>query len=359
MPTSADSSSATSTLQATLDRLTRPARLVESLEEGRVRCLACGHRCRIPDGRRGICQVRFNRQGTLQAPYGYVAGLHNDPIEKKPFYHFLPGTNALTFGMLGCCLHCPFCQNWLSSQTLRDERAGTPPDEISADLVVETARSARSRAVVSSYNEPLITAEWAVEIFKLARKAGLKTACVSNGSASPEALDYLRPHTDGFKVDLKSMSDRTYRKLGGVLQNVLDTIQRAWDMGFWVEVVTLVVPGLNDSEEELQSIAAFIAGVSPDIPWHVTAFHRDYKLLHEKNTSVRQLLRAWDLGRQAGLNYVYGGNLPGEVPEMENTCCPNCDTTLIRRVGYYILDNHLTPGGKCPDCGTAIPGVWE
>ncbi len=358
MPTSADSSSATSTLQATLDRLTRPAELVESLEEGRVRCLACGHRCRIPDGRRGICQVRFNRQGTLQAPYGYVAGLHNDPIEKKPFYHFLPGTNALTFGMLGCCLHCPFCQNWLSSQALRDERAGIPPDEISAEQVVATARRARSRAVVSSYNEPLITAEWAVEIFKLARKAGLKTACVSNGNASPEALDYLRPHTDGFKVDLKSISDRTYRKLGGVLQNVLDTIQRAWDMGFWVEVVTLEVPGLNDSDEELQSIAAFIAGVSPDIPWHVTAFHRDYKLVHEKNTSVRQLLRARDLGRQAGLNYVYGGNLPGEVPEMENTCCPNCDTTLIRRVGYYILDNHLTPGGKCPDCGKAIPGVW-
>ena len=358
MPISADSSSATSTLQATLDRLTRPARLVESLEEGRVRCLACGHRCRIPDGRRGICKVRFNRRGTLQAPYGYVAGLHNDPIEKKPFYHFLPGTNALTFGMLGCCLHCPFCQNWLSSQTLRDEQAGTPPDEISAEQVVETARRARSRAVVSSYNEPLITAEWAVEIFKLARKAGLKTACVSNGSASSEALDYLRPHTDGFKVDLKSMSDRTYRKLGGVLRNVLDTIQRAWDMGFWVEVVTLVVPGLNDSDEELQSIAAFIAGVSPDIPWHVTAFHRDYKLLHQKNTSVRQLLRAWDLGRQAGLNYVYGGNLPGEVPEMENTCCPGCNTTLIRRVGYYILDNHLTMGGKCPDCGTKIPGVW-
>ena len=358
MLTSADSSSATSTLQATLDRLTRPARLVESLEEGRVRCLACGHRCRIPDSRRGICQVRFNRQGTLKAPYGYVAGLHNDPIEKKPFYHFLPGTNALTFGMLGCCFHCPFCQNWLSSQTLRDERAGTPPDEISADLVVEKARRARSRAVVSSYNEPLITAEWAMEIFKQARKAGLKTGCVSNGNATPEALDYLRPHTDGFKVDLKSMSDRTYRKLGGVLQNVLDTIQRAWDMGFWVEVVTLVVPGLNDSEEELQSIAAFIAGVSADIPWHVTAFHRDYKLLHEKNTSVRQLLRAWDLGRQAGLNYVYGGNLPGEVPEMENTCCPNCDTPLIRRVGYYILDNYLTPGGKCPDCGKAIPGVW-
>ena len=359
MPVSNTRTTAASSLQATLDRLTRPAQLVEQLEENRVRCLACGHRCRIPDGRHGICLVRYNDGGTLKAPYGYVAGLHNDPIEKKPFYHFLPGTNALTFGMLGCCLHCPFCQNWLSSQALRDERAGIPPDEITAEQVVETARRARSSAVVSSYNEPLITAEWAVEIFKQAREAGLRTACVSNGNATPEVLDYLRPHTDGFKVDLKSMNDRTYRQLGGVLHNVLDSIQRAWDLGFWVEVVTLVVPGLNDSDEELQSIAAFIAGVSPDIPWHVTAFHRDYKLLREKNTSVRQLLRAWDLGRQAGLNYVYGGNLPGEVPEMENTCCPGCDAPLIRRVGYYILDNHLTPDGKCPECGTAIPGVWE
>ena len=357
MPVSADSSPAPSPLQATLDRLTRPAQLVEPLEEGRVRCLACGHRCRIPEGRRGICQVRYNEGGTLRAPYGYVVGLHNDPIEKKPFYHFLPGTNGLTFGMLGCSFHCPFCQNWLSSQALRDERAGIPPDEITAGQVVETAR-ARSKAVVSSYNEPLITAEWAVEIFKQAHKAGLRTACVSNGNATPEVLDYLRPHTDGFKVDLKSMNDHTYRQLGGVLRNVLDTIQRAWEMGFWVEVVTLIVPGLNDSDEELQSIAAFIAGVSPDIPWHVTAFHRDYKLLRGKNTTVRQLLRAWDLGRQAGLNYVYGGNLPGEVPEMENTCCPNCDATLIRRVGYYILDNHITPDGKCPECATTIPGVW-
>ncbi|UCH62146.1 MAG: AmmeMemoRadiSam system radical SAM enzyme [Fidelibacterota bacterium] len=358
MPASTNSSPAHSTLQATLDRLTRPAQLVESLKESRVCCLACGHRCRIPDGRRGICRVRYNDGGVLQAPYGYVAGLHKDPIEKKPFYHFLPGTNGLTFGMLGCCFHCPFCQNWISSQALRDERAGIAPDEITVEQVMETAQRTRSKTVVSSYNEPLITAEWAVEIFKQAREAGLRTACVSNGNATPEVLDYLRPHTDGFKVDLKSMNDRTYRRLGGVRHNVLDTIQQAWDLGFWVEVVTLVVPGLNDTDEELQSIAAFIAGVSPDIPWHVTAFHRDYKLLSGKNTSVRQLLRAWELGRQAGLNYVYGGNLPGEVPEMENTYCPACDATLIRRVGYYILDNHITPDDKCSECGTKIPGVW-
>ncbi|MFB0515838.1 MAG: AmmeMemoRadiSam system radical SAM enzyme, partial [Candidatus Neomarinimicrobiota bacterium] len=297
MPATENTGASVASLQATLDRLTQAAQLVEPLAEGRVRCLACAHRCRISEGGRGICQVRFNREGTLWVPHGYVVGLHNDPIEKKPLYHFLPGTNALTFGMLGCCFHCPFCQNWLSSQALRDERAGVLPDEISAERVVDTAQRSRSRAVVSSYNEPLISIEWAVEIFKPARQAGLKTACVSNGNATPEALEYLRPHTDGYKVDLKSMSDRTYRQLGGVRQNVLDTIQRAWELGFWVEVVTLVVPGLNDSDEELRSIADFIAAISPDIPWHVTAFHRDYKFTDRDNTSVRQLLRAWDLGR--------------------------------------------------------------
>ncbi len=347
-----------SSLQVTIDQLTRPAQLVEQLDQGRVRCLACGHRCRIPVGRRGICRVRYNDGGTLRSPYGYVAGLHNDPIEKKPFYHFLPGSNALTFGMLGCCFHCPFCQNWLSSQTLRDERAGIAPEETAAEQVVAIAQQSHSSAVVSSYNEPLITAEWAAAIFKLTRDAGFKTACVSNGNASLEALEYLRPYTDGFKVDLKAYNDRTYRKLGGVLQNVLDTIGLAWDMGFWVEAVTLIVPGLNDSDEELRAIAEFITGISPDIPWHVTAFHRDYHFLDQRNTSVRQLLRAWDLGREAGLKFVYGGNLPGEMPEMENTRCPDCNATLIRRVGYYILDNHVRPDGKCPECGARIPGVW-
>jgi pyruvate formate lyase activating enzyme len=352
------SSAPAASLAATLDRLTKPAELVEQLNDNRVQCLACGHRCRIPGDRRGICKVRFNDGGTLLAPHGYVVGLHNDPIEKKPFYHFLPGSNALTFGMLGCCLHCLYCQNWLTSQALRDDRAGLPPDETSPEQVIDTAQRARSKAVVSSYNEPLITVEWAVDIFKPARKAGLKTACVSNGNATPEVLDYLRPHCDGFKVDLKGMKDRTYRQLGGVLQKVLDTIQYAWDLGFWVEVVTLVVPGLNDSDDELSAIAVFLASISPDIPWHVSAFHRDYKLIQGDDTSVRSLLRAWDLGRQAGLHYVYGGNLPGMVPELENTFCPGCDTPLIRRVGYYVLDNHLTAQGTCPGCGIAIPGVW-
>ena len=353
-----ETSAADHTMTAAMDRLTRPAELAEPQDDSRVRCQACAHRCHIPDGRRGICQVRFNHDGTLQVPYGYVAGLHNDPIEKKPFYHFLPGTNALTFGMLGCSFHCPFCQNWLTSQALRDEQAGVSPKEITAEEIMETASRANAQAVVSSYNEPLVTIEWAADIFKLAQQEGLKTACVSNGYATPEALEYLRPVTDGYKVDLKSLNDRTYHRLGGVLQHVQDSIRLAWDMEFWVEVVTLVVPGLNDSEDELRAIAEFIAGISPDIPWHVSAFHRDYKYTEALNTPTETLIRAWDLGRQAGLHFVYGGNLPGMVPELENTVCPGCDTALIRRVGYYILDNRITRNGKCPECKQTIPGVW-
>jgi pyruvate formate lyase activating enzyme len=325
---------------------------------GRLRCLACAHRCLLAPGRRGICKVRFNRDGVLEVPARYVAGLHNDPIEKKPFYHFLPGSAALTFGMLGCCFHCPFCQNWLSSQALRDEKAGTLPQEISPSHVVNLARQYDAQSVVSSYNEPLITAEWAVDIFKRAHAAGLKTAMVSNGYATPEALNYLRPHTDAYKVDLKSMHDRSYRSLGGVLRNVLDTIQRAHDLDFWVEVVTLVVPGFNNTDGELREAARFISSVSPDIPWHVTAFHRDYRYTGSRNTSVQDITRAVEIGREAGLHHVYGGNLPGESPEMENTTCPGCGTTLIRRVGYYILDDHLSPHGICSECGTRIAGVW-
>ncbi len=212
--------------------------------------------------------------------------------------------------------------------------------------------------VASSYNEPLITSEWAVGVFKLAVQAGMKCVYVSNGNGTPEVLDYLRPYLAGYKVDLKSMQDKNYRQLGGVLKNVLETIQRARDLGLWVEVVTLVVPGFNDSNDELWDAARFLAGVSPDIPWHVTAFHQDYKMTEPDNTPARTLLRAAEIGREAGLHYVYAGNLPGRVDEYEDTACPKCGTVLVRRTGYLIREYKLTPKGTCPKCGTAIPGVW-
>ena len=344
-----------------LDALTRDGKLYEALPDGAVRCTACGHRCLMRAGRRGICQVRFNQGGKLRVPWGYVAGLQADPIEKKPFFHVLPGATALTFGMLGCDFHCAFCQNWLSSQALRDPESDVSINfirKITPQQIVAFGRRMGAQVVASSYNEPLITSEWAVAIFKEAVAAGMKCVFVSNGNATPEVLEYLRPYLSAYKVDLKSMQDKNYRKLGGVLKNVLDTIRRAHALGLWVEVVTLVVPGFNDSSEELWEAARFLAGVSADIPWHVTAFHKDYKMTDPEDTPARTLLRAADIGREAGLRYVYAGNLPGRVEEYEDTCCANCSHPLIRRLAYTISDYQITAQGTCPKCGAPVAGVW-
>ncbi len=350
------------TVANVLDSLTREGELYEKLPDGAVRCYACGHRCLIRVGRRGICKVRFNQDGVLRVPWGYVAALQADPIEKKPFFHVLPGSDALTFGMLGCDFHCDFCQNWLTSQTLRDpaaDYAATLIRRLSPEQIVRYALQCDARAVVSSYNEPLITSEWAVAVFRQAREAGLLCAYVSNGNTTPEVLDYLRPYLSAYKIDLKTMQDKRYRQLGGVLQNVLDSIRRAHDLGLWVEVVTLVIPGFNDSPAELMDAARFIASVSPDIPWHVTAFHPDYKMTALPPTSVRTLIRAAEIGEEAGLRYVYAGNIPGYVGDYESTRCPHCQTPLVRRTGYVLHAYQVASGGVCPKCGTAVAGLWH
>ena len=346
-------------LAETLDTLTREGELYERLDRGRLRCYACGHRCLILDGLRGICQVRYNRGGTLMVPHGYVGALQCDPIEKKPFFHAMPGSLALTFGMLGCDYHCPYCQNWLTSQALRDEDAVVPPTRISPEELVGLAQRREAKMVASSYNEPLITSEWAVEVFREARAAGLRTGYISNGNGTPEVLRYLRPWVDCYKVDLKSMSEKSYRVLGGKLQNELDTVRLLVEMDFWLEIVTLIVPGFNDSDEELREAARFLAGLSPDIPWHVTAFHQDYKMTDPENTSAATLLRAAAIGREEGLRFVYAGNLPGMVGEWEDTRCPHCGTTLIERSGFQVRAYRLTADGRCQACTAAIPGVWE
>ncbi|HXE75022.1 MAG TPA: AmmeMemoRadiSam system radical SAM enzyme [Candidatus Xenobia bacterium] len=323
-----------------------------------VRCFACGHECAIPEGQLGICKVRFNRGGRLYVPWGYVGGVQCDPIEKKPFFHAYPGALAYSFGMLGCDLHCSYCQNWVTSQALRDPNAVSPPLAVTPEKIVADAVHLGARAIVSTYNEPLITSEWAVAIFKEAKAAGLVTGYVSNGNATPRVLDYLRPWVDLYKVDLKSFNDRHYRELGGRLQPILDSIRRLHAMGFWLEVVTLVIPGFNDSDDELTRAAEFLASVSPDIPWHVTAFHKDYKMTDPENTSPETLLRAAEIGKKAGLRFVYAGNLPGMVGELENTRCPDCGELLIERYGYLITGYHLTATGACPKCSRQIPGRW-
>lgn len=342
-----------------LSELTIEGELHERLPDRRVRCYACGHRCLIPEGREGVCRVRFNRDGVLRVPYGYVAtSLQLDPVEKKPFFHVLPGAAALSFGMLGCDYHCGYCQNWLTSQTLRDAGAVASLSRIAPEEIVRCALERNAPIVTSTYNEPLITSEWAVAVFRLAKARGLKTAYVSNGNATPEVLDYLQPWLDLYKVDLKGFDDAHYRKLGGKLQTVLDTIRSLVSKGFWVEVVTLVVPGWNDSDDELRKIAGFLAGVSRDIPWHVTAFHPDYKMTDRGWTPVATLARATEIGRSEGLRFVYAGNAPDRTGSLESTYCPGCGVLLIERVGFRVRANRLV-AGACPGCRERIPGVWS
>jgi pyruvate formate lyase activating enzyme len=348
-------------LAQVLDDLTAEgaAELTEHLPANALKCYACGHRCLIKEGKRGICKVRFNEAGHLRVPMNYVAALACDPTEKKPFFHVLPGSDTLTFGMLGCDLHCGYCQNWLTSQALRDDSAGTSPTVVTSDRLVSTAKAYGAAMVGSSYNEPLITAEWAVEVFKKAKPAGFKTAFISNGNATAQVLDYLRPWTDCYKIDLKSMNDKNYRLLGGVVDNILDTVKMVNEREFWEEIVTLVIPGFNDSEDELKRAADFIAAVSPDIPWHVTAFHQDYRMTENANTTAEQLIRVCEIGSDAGLRYIYAGNLPGRVGRWENTYCPSCKELLVERHGYLIQQMKVTPEGTCPTCLAVIPGIWS
>jgi pyruvate formate lyase activating enzyme len=348
------------TLSEVLEARTAEAapELVESISKGRLRCYACGHECPIPDGAVGVCKVRFNRGGTLHVPWGYVGGVQCDPVEKKPFFHARPGALAFSFGMLGCDLHCSYCQNWVTSQALRDPQAVAPPIDAEPEQLVEEALHLGARIVVSTYNEPLITSEWAVAIFKRAKAAGLMTAYVSNGNGTPQVLDYLRPWVDLYKVDLKSFDDLHYRQLGGRIDPILFTIRRLHELGIWVEIVTLLIPGFNASEDELQRLTSFVASVSPDIPWHVTAFHKDYRMNDPENTTPEMLVRAAEIGHRNGLRYVYAGNLPGRVGDLENTRCHQCRALLVERYGYFIQSYRLTAEGTCPDCATKIPGRW-
>jgi len=260
--------------------------------------------------------------------------------------------------MLGCDLHCRYCQNWITSQALRDDLRRLPILDVTPEAIVAEALDHGARFVVSTYNEPLITSEWAVAVFKEARTAGLMTGFVSNGNATPRGLEYLRPWLDLFKVDLKTFDDRRYRSLGARLGPILESIRWLYEAGVWLEVVTLLVPGFNDSESELTGLVEFLAGISSDIPWHVTAFHPDYRMTEVVHTTPAMLRRAAEIGRRAGLRYVYGGNLPGSVGDLEDTRCPSCQQVLVERHGYRIGACGVTAEGRCPSCGSAIAGRW-
>ena len=353
--------SARTPLEDVMRKLTSPAdeHLIQPQADGSVRCLACGHRCLVRPGKAGVCKVRFNQDGVLRVPFGYVSGVACDPIEKKPFFHMLPGSDIVTFGMLGCDLHCSYCQNWISSQVLRDAEAASQIQRCEAEDIVRIAADHGLCAIASSYNEPLITSEWAVAIFRIAKQRGMRCAYVSNGNATPEVLDFLRPWVDAYKIDLKSFDDRHYRELGTVLDNITTGIRMAKERGFWVEIVTLLVPGFNDSPEELHRMADFLVSVDPLMPWHITAFHPDYKMATTRATRVSDLLAAADIGVKAGMKYIYLGNLTGRLEGWEDTRCHQCASTLIRRHDFAVHDVRVTSKGTCPDCAAAIPGIWS
>jgi len=327
-------------------------------EGGKVQCVACAHRCVIPEGRRGVCRVRYNSAGSLHVPWNYAGSLQINPIEQAPFMHAHAGEDVLTIGMLGCNLRCAYCQNWHLSQVLRDADSPELPTVMTARDIVATAVNRGIRVILSSLNEPLITAEWIAEVFRQAKAAGITTGIVSSGYGTAEVLDFLRPHVDLVKIDLKTMSPKQYRTLGAHLENVLETIRMVKERGFWLEIVTLVVPGWNDSEDELRRAARAIASVSTDIPWILWNFHRDYRMRDPEDAGPKDVVRAASLGREEGLRFAYAGVQPGRVGNFEQTRCPTCDAVLVDRIGYQLTGYAIDSEGRCAACGTSVPGRW-
>jgi pyruvate formate lyase activating enzyme len=336
----------------------KEAYLYEKEPGGKVRCLLCNHRCLIADGKRGLCGVRENNDGTLYSlVYEKLISAHVDPIEKKPFFHFLPGSKAFSIATVGCNFRCLHCQNHEISQ-LPHERKKIAGEKVSSEEVISMALQNNCVSISFTYTEPTIFFEYAYDTAKITHNhnKGLKNNFVTNGYMTAEALEMIAPYLDGANVDLKSFSEEFYKKIcGAQLKPVLESIAKMHELGIWVEVTTLVIPTLNDAESELRKIARFILSVSPAIPWHVSAFYPTYQMLNKPRTSPESIRRARDIGLEEGLRYVYTGNIPGK--EGENTVCYHCNNVLIRRWGYQIVENDVTEG-KCPHCGTPIDGVW-
>ena len=334
----------------------KEAMLYEKLEAGRVRCLLCSHDCRIaPDGF-GLCGVRRNKAGVLYTHvYGEVIASHLDPIEKKPLYHFLPGSSAFSIATVGCNFRCGFCQNWEISQSNLRDTPGIPGYELKPAEAVREARRLGAASISYTYTEPTVFFEYAYDTARLAKEAGLRNNFVTNGFMTAPALDTIRPYLDACNVDLKSFREDFYMNTCRArLGPVLDSVTRMKRAGIWVEVTTLVVTGGNESAKELGQIAGFIAGLDKDIPWHISRFHPDYKMTHAGPTPLETLRMARDIGKRAGLRYIYIGNAPGES---EDTICYNCDSVVIERQGFSARVVGLK-GPACAKCGASIAGVF-
>jgi len=327
-----------------------------SLPENEIRCNLCNHRCKIKKGKRGVCAVRENREGRLYSlVYGKVIAAHIDPIEKKPLFHFWPGSRAFSIGAVGCNFHCKHCQNFDISQYPQEHQGEVIGQDRTPEEIVTAAKAANCHTIAYTYTEPTIFFEFAYSTALLAQKEGIKNVFVSNGYMSSEAARQLAPHLDAINVDLKAYTDKFYKTVCGArLKPVLETIELMKALHVWIEVTTLIIPGLNDGEQELRDIARFVKDVGPEVPWHVSQFYPAYKLLDQPPTPVAKLRRAREIGLEEGLRYVYEGNVPGEGGE--NTYCHGCGATLIERYGTAVLANHLQDQ-ECPQCGTTIEGV--
>jgi pyruvate formate lyase activating enzyme len=335
----------------------KEALLYDRLADNRVRCNLCAHRCAIADGKHGVCQVRENQGGTLYTlVYGLTVSQHIDPVEKKPLLHFYPGSTAYSIATPGCNFHCQWCQNWEISQMPR-ERHLVAGEEASPERIVAAAQRAGCRSIAYTYTEPTVFFEYAYDAARLAQgcAAGLANIYVTNGYMTEEMLETFDPYLDAANVDLKAFRDETYRQyVGARLQPVLDSLKKMKQLGVWVEVTTLVVPGINDDPAELADVARFVAQeLGVETPWHISRFFPAYRMTGVPPTPVATLQRSREIGLEAGLRYVYVGNVPGEA----NTYCHGCGRLLIRRSGYWILENHVQSDGRCPDCGTPVAGV--
>ncbi len=333
-----------------------PGMFYESLGENKLQCHLCNHHCKIKEEKRGICGVRENRDGKLYSlVYGKIVAEHVDPIEKKPLFNFLPGSRAFSIGTAGCNFHCKHCQNSDISQYPHEHAGRIIGRDRTPDQVVTAAKNAGCETIAYTYTEPTIFYEFAYDTAVLARKQGIKNVFVSNGYMSSEAARQIAPYLDAINVDLKAFTDKFYKEICGArLEPVLETIRLMKSLGVWLEVTTLVIPGLNDGEQELHDIACFIESMGPEIPWHVSHFYPAYKLLDYPSTPVNTLRRAREIGLAEGLRYVYEGNVPGEGGE--NTYCYACSTPVIKRYGLTLKRNRLQDG-KCPECGAQIDGL--
>ncbi len=335
----------------------REALLFTKKQDGSVRCRLCAHGCTIPSGSRGLCGVRENVGGTLcSLVYGRLVSREIDPIEKKPMFHFLPGSHAYSIATVGCNFLCHNCQNHFISQYPKHHEGRLVGDTVNAEEVVAEAADAGCRSIAYTYTEPTIALEFYLEVMQCAREAGWANVWVSNGYFTRDAADLFFKWLDGINIDLKGISDDFYREvIGANVRPVLDSIERAHDAGVWVEVTTLVIPGLNDSDDALHWTAEAVAGISPAIPWHVSRFFPAFRMIDRSPTPVATLERARRIGQAVGLRYVYIGNVPGEG---EDTKCPQCGARVVARAGYVVRENRLRDG-RCPECQAVVDGVWE